>query len=422
MRPTPSDINAAKAYISNNWSKTVAHADAGNPEHLKLPRPFTVPTPGGKFHEFYYWDTYYTTLGLYRQGMDAIALDDIENMLFCIEKFGCVPNIVPNRHHYQSQPPHSTLMVSDVFDRTGDKVWLDRAYELVKREYGFWMSMRMDPIGLNHYYVHANPDQIWDTYDKYRKRRFHIPQDPAARLKVLISTIAEDESGWDYTRRFDFRCDEFCPCDLNALLYMHELNCARFCEIIGNGEQAIWKHRAEIRRSLMNEHCWNEKQGVFCDQDRRNRKVSDFVSIAAYYPLWAEIATEEQAERSFRCLKTLETDYGILTCLPGKAEQPVQWDYPNAWPPLQYGAMQGFLKYGRRADAQRIAKKYVNTVVRNFKDTGKMWEKYNGQTGGLDTLDEYPKPEMLGWTAGVFLYACELIDVLIAWRVNRGRG
>ena len=85
---------------------------------------------------------------------------------------------------------------------------------------------------------------------------------------------------------------------------------------------------------------------------------------------------------------------------------------PNGWPPLQCVAIQALDRYGFKDDARRIAEKYVRTVIANYEKTGDLWEKYNVVTGTTEVVDEYKMPRMVGWTAGVFIYAADYLQAL----------
>ena len=106
----------------------------------------------------------------------------------------------------------------------------------------------------------------------------------------------------------------------------------------------------------------------------------------------------------------LESEYGILTCEKNDAEGIYQWDYPNGWACLQYIAMVGLDRYGYKAEANRIAEKYIKLVDKTFDETGNLWEKYNVISGGLDVTNEYKMPAMMGWSAGVYLAAADYLE------------
>ena len=87
-----------------------------------------------------------------------------------------------------------------------------------------------------------------------------------------------------------------------------------------------------------------------------------------------------------------------------------QWGYPNGWAPLHLIAVEGLKQCGYDQDATRIAGKYLTAIAGLFEQTGKLWEKYNVCDGTLQAASEYGNPEMLGWTAGVFVVFADWLD------------
>ncbi len=74
---------------------------------LPLPKPYVVP--GGRFREVYYWDSYFTMLGLAESGHWDKVEDMVANFAAEIDAWGHIPN--GNRTYYlsRSQPPSSPL-------------------------------------------------------------------------------------------------------------------------------------------------------------------------------------------------------------------------------------------------------------------------------------------------------------------------
>lgn len=415
---TPEQTAAVKAFIKGQWPATVRRSDGSVENELPLPKPFTVPTPGAAFRTFFYWDTYYTSIGLVRQGLVEQARDNADCMLHLIRELGYVPNFTLRGHLNRSQPPHAALQVWEVYSRTRDKAWLAEAYPLLKKEHAFWMAMRATGTGLNRYGTHGDPQAVEQFYWVIKDRFKRIPEDPRARMPFLYHAMAEAESGWDFTPRFDRRCADFAPVDLNALMHLHERTCAQIAdELALAGEGDSWRRAADDRQRRFSEVAWDASAGLFFDADLANRRRSLVVSAANAWALWSKLCSKDQAERIIANLPLLERDHGITTCKPGPRDERYQWDHPNAWPPVQYAMIQGLLAWGYGKDAARIAAKYVDTVVRNHEATGQLWEKYNAETGGVDVSDEYPMPPMQGWTAGVFLYAAEVVET-----ASRGTG
>src|SRR5687768_10627659 len=104
---------------------------------LPLPHPYIVP--GGRFREIYYWDSYFTMLGLKEHGEYEMIANMIKNFAFLIEKYGHIPN--GNRSYYisRSQPPYFAKMVELLADIHGATVY--KAFlPAMEKEYKFWMA------------------------------------------------------------------------------------------------------------------------------------------------------------------------------------------------------------------------------------------------------------------------------------------
>ena len=408
--PKLADVQAVKDYIHAEWSGTIrSTAQQQLPKEMALPKSFTVPTQDGTFRRFFYWDTYFTSLGLVRDGEIQVACNNAENMVYLIEKLGFVPNSNTEGRDYRSQPPVTALQVELCLPYQTNHAWRVRAYNALEQEYAFWMTFRAFPDGLNHYGNHAMPNQLKSFGKSVAPRLPTMPEEPVARGLFVNHAIATAESGWDFTPRWDDRCPEFASVDLNSLLYVTERVADDLAKELDNGQEAKWRERMERRRATMHRLMWNSEQGIFQDYDEANGRISSFISAASFFPLFCGVASADEAQRSAKVLlAALETPYGLDTAVAGPRRQTYQWDSPNMWPPLQWAAVQGLLASGQREAAVRLARKYVATVTRNFKTSGQLWEKYNAATGTIEVSDEYEMPPMMGWTAGVFLACCEV--------------
>lgn len=129
----------------------------------------------------------------------------------------------------------------------------------------------------------------------------------------------------------------------------------------------------------------------------------------AFTALWNGLATPEQAARMAANLPLLETSFGLAATDTHLLDMPLQWDRPFGWPPHQFLAVHGLLRYGFDADARRIAEKFLGVIIRSFEETGDLWEKYDIETGGLRS-SEYEVQTQMGWTAAVFLDFSRLLD------------
>ncbi|QYM78463.1 alpha,alpha-trehalase [Horticoccus luteus] len=405
-------IATTRSYIDANWEKTFRDSRAESVREFPLPRPHTVPSTDPTMWLFFYWDTYFTNLGLLRQGRAAQALNNAENVLHCIEQLGFVPNISVRIALNRSQVPVSAPLFADIYRHTQDRAFLPRAYAALVKEYAFWMALRTAPNGLATCGTHADPVTLADFYKVISHRLRDIPEEPAARLVYLKHKMAECEV-WDFNPRFSQRAADFNPVDTNGVLFLFETIAGDFAHDLGlSSDEQLWRDRASHRRALVDRYLWNEQRGYYFDYDWANQRPGSVVSAAPYFALWSGICSDAQAAALVRNLPLVERAHGLITCAEGSntSANTYQWDAPNAWPPIQTAALLGLLRYGYVAEAKRLAEKYVLTCARNLEQTGQLWEKYNALTGGIDVADEYKMPPMMGWTAGGFLHAAEVLE------------
>ncbi len=399
-----------KKYIYQNSQKTIRFNPNDVGTLIGLPYRYTVPCASDMFQEMYYWDTYFTNAGLLAEGNIELAKNNADNMLYMVEKFGFMPN--GNRTYYlnRSQPPFLSQMVREIFAVTGDKAWLRLAYSTIKKEYNFWQEKRVLTNGLNSYTGYDIDENEMDKLVEYGLSRIgYKPNvlDLEAKKNISMATISFCESGWDCNSRFLEKPHEFNSVCLNSLLYGLEENMYYFSAILENGEEEIWEGRTEERKTKM-QVLWKEDEGIFKDYNPYTKQFSNYVSAATFYPLFTGLATSEQAKSIVAALPRFELEYGVSAGEENPAWN-CQWDYPNIWAPIQYVVYKGLMNYGYIEEAERIARKYINLIEKNFAETGNLWEKYNGHTA-VNTNEEYDAAKMLGWTAGVYTCFCNQID------------
>ena len=92
-------------YVMGLWPILQQEAISVPPYSTLQPLPYRYVVPGGRFREVYYWDSYFTMLGLEDDGQHQLALDLVNDFAFELDQFGKVPN--GNRSYYlsRSQPP-----------------------------------------------------------------------------------------------------------------------------------------------------------------------------------------------------------------------------------------------------------------------------------------------------------------------------
>ena len=382
---------------------------------LAMPEPYVVP--GGRFREIYYWDSYFTMLGLKADGQDRLItgmLDDFDSL---VARYGFVPNGTRTYYLGRSQPPFLALMAD--LDPRHDAVTAARHLAALKAEHTFWMKgadaarrtgaaarvVRMpDGSLLNRYWDDApGPrDESW-AEDVATARTSGRPV-----AEVYKDLRAGAESGWDYSSRWladparldTIRTTQIVPVDLNSLLWAQEQAIARRCGAAGDKACAAdFAAQAAARGRAIQRWLWLPGEGRFADWDRERRAPTPRVSAATLYPLFVGLATPAQASAVARLVSKQLLAPGGLRTTPLRTGQ--QWDDPNGWAPLQWIAHQGLARYGQADLAATIARRWLATVAAAYDETGKMLEKYDVETHAPGGGGEYPLQDGFGWTNGV---------------------
>lgn len=386
-------------FIKNSIDNTtkVFDKERGGSTLLYLPYPYTTPCAEGMFQEMYYWDTYFTHKALYLLGKGDQVLNNLKNFDYMLTEYGRIPN--GNRSFFlnRSQPPFFALMLKDYLKYGNGDLSREEAFAMLKKEYKFWQTERASASGLNRYYCNATETDVEKEFGPigsyYTWRR--TGESFKVSVEKYVHIYAEAESGWDFTPRFDNHCTDFNPIDLNCLLYAAELCLSRWAP---ENERESYAQNAEKRCELINKHCLGD-DGIYYDYDFVNDKRAKTVSCASFFPYFVGICDDKEAFKLL--LSKLEAPYGLVSARTEK--KCYQWAEPNSWAPLTYIAVTSAKKIGLLDDAKRLAEKYTGTIETIFEKTEHLWEKYNAELGTLDVVDEYKQPQMLGWTAGVYM-------------------
>jgi len=409
------------------------------PGLLYLPRPYVVP--GGRFNEMYGWDSYFIQLGLLRDGQLGPAQDMADNFLYEIGNYGKILNA--NRTYYltRSQPPFLTQMLLGVYRRTHDRKWLAGAVPSLESYYRFWtsdphitadtglsryydlgegpapesVSAERDAQGLTHY------DRVKEYYRTHQVRDYEAGEFYDAKRDLLTSLYYKGdrsmrESGFDPSNRFGpFSVDiiHYNPVCLNSLLYLMETQTAEILGILGrDGDGALWRKRATDRAAAINRLMWDAADGLYYDYNVVHKTARRYPFLTAFYPLWAGIATPEQAAAVERNLAKFERPGGLQTSI---YESGNQWDAPWGWAPLQMIAVEGLRRYGFDADANRISRKFLSLIEQEYRKVGFIVEKYDVVQRGTDSssirFGYQSNQQGFGWTNAVYT---RLLDALTA--------
>ncbi len=394
-------------YIEDNWDNVVRVRRKDGEDYVGLPYPFTVPAVG-HFETLYYWDTHFTNVGLLIDGRAELAKNNTDNIIYLVDKLGFMPNSNGFYHLDHSQPPFLSIMVKDIYSYYGDKIWLGSSYDVLCKEYDFWMTKRGTPIGLNRYDTNITDREYLASRAPDYEKRVHRDLSEYDRADIGRHYLGTCETGHDCTSRFKFEIYNCAPVELNSLMYAFEKNMAFFADELGKGEDEakLWNGRAETRKELMKKYMLDEN-GCFMDYNFVTGRLDSDFSSASLYPMYVGLADEKNASDFMKQFHRLEAEYGVLSNEKNGVAGTFQWGYPNGWSPDQMVAIDAFDNYGYKQDAVRIAQKYVALLDRDFANTHKIWEKYNVVEGSSNAEDEAHggMPPMMGWTASAYIYA-----------------
>ena len=419
-----------RAHIEGLWPVLTRQTATVDPHGSLLPLPHPYVVPGGRFREVYYWDSYFTMLGLASSGRWQQVRDMVDNFAWQLDQYGHIPN--GNRSYYlsRSQPPFFSLMVELLARHEGDDAY-QRYLPQLRIEHAFWMQGADGlPSGAARERVVRMADgsllnRYWDARAVPRTESWTDDLATASQAsgrapaQVYRDLRAGAESGWDFSSRWlddpaslaSIRTTSIIPVDLNSLLHQLELTLQRASRAAGLRNDARgYARQAAARRAAINGHLWNSAQGWYVDRDLDRGITRPALTAAALYPLWLQIADRTQARRTANAVEAqLLREGGLLTTTFTTGQQ---WDAPNGWAPLQWVAVDGLQHYGQQRLARQLGVRFLRTVQSVYDREGKLVEKYvvDGSAGGGGG-GEYPLQDGFGWSNGVTL---ALLDRLCA--------
>lgn len=435
-------------YIDKYWSKVIykpspmrlphriitkpfrLHDHTSSTNFINIPHTYFVPNDK-KFKYIFYWDSYFMFAGLRDTKRQHLMKHQVDNFLYLFETYGVIPNFNAPASMGRSQPPFLTSMIRDAYhaetDRNMSAVYKRMPSSIRKPKMDYWLKLAMSTAKKEYEIVWKDPEKLYN----HRVEGFTLARYGDRDIGYALSS--ELESGWDMTSRFFNRCDQFLPVDLNSYLYKYETDFQFFAELSKNTEEATyWKEQATARKEEINRLMWDEERGFFFDYGYVFDRRSTFYSLAGFAPLWAKLATPEQAKKVVKNLDKFETEYGLtITAKESLARgldlskiqkryhpaindilKPKQWDYPNIWSPMEYIVVEGLLNYGFKKEAKRIMEKSVKAHAALFRKYGTFFEKINAETGEPSASFHYAGQEGFGWTNAAFFHYIRKLDTL----------
>jgi len=404
---------------------------------LPLRHPHMI-VPGGRFIEFYYWDSYWIVKGLLTSGMFESAQMIVENLLDLVKRFGFVPN--GSRQYYlsRSQPPYLTLMIELLVDaEVVNATFVEEALPILNQEYNWWMVQgehavdvtgevrkaaphlnNDDTYTLNRYFTHLQAPRAESSREAFQTAS-HVPEEQRAALYAQI--IAGAESGWDYTSRWfsdgatlsTIGTSNLLPVDLNALMFKVEHVLAKLHSMVNLASPLDYVGAAERRAIAIRALLWNGGTDQWFDYNMTSGTQTTHVSPANFLPVWFGLLDPAlYANITVDDIAFSMKASGLVgpggTC-GSLIETGQQWDFPNVWPPLQHMLVEGLMTAEQNSEARKLGEQMATTFLQTafiaYNNTGGyLLEKYNcTKLGAVGGGGEYELQAGFGWTNGVIL-------------------
>jgi len=422
-----------RAHVDRLWgalTRTPRYA-RGESSQLRMSTRYVVP--GGRFRELYYWDSYFTMVGLQTSGRDDLVSDMVRNFAGLIDQYGHIPNGSRSYYLSRSQPPFFAAMVELEAEREGMRA-LTRRLPQLEREYRFWMegAEGLAPGAAHRRVVRLSDGSLlnryWDDLAIPRDEAYLEDIETARNSARPAEEVYRDlraaaESGWDFSSRWladgkslsSIRTTDIAPVDLNSLLYKLELTIARGCKEARRADcEKKMLANARLRRATMVRLMWYGRVNAFVDYDWRNNRTLTQVTAATAFPLFVDLASSQQVQRVAVAIReSLLMPHGLATTTEDTGQQ---WDDPNGWAPLQWIAIDGLRRHGEEELAATIAERWVGENARVYCKTGKLVEKYNVREAGEGAGGEYPVQDGFGWTNAVLIKLLAIYPALAKQR------
>jgi alpha,alpha-trehalase len=408
-----------RAHVDRLWNALTRQPKDSAGADSQLPLATRYVVPGGRFRELYYWDSYFTMLGLQTSGRHDLVADMVENFAHLLDRYGHIPNGSRSYYLSRSQPPFFAAMVE--LQAEHDAGALVKRLPQLEREYQFWMAgaEQLAPGAAHRRVVRLEDGSLlnryWDDLAIPRDEAYLEDIETARNSNRPAEEVYRDlraaaESGWDFSSRWfadgkslgTIRTTDIAPVDLNSLLYKLERTIARACKLARRPDcEKKMQSNALARQKTVLTLMWDDKTGAFFDYDWRNKQRMQRLTAATAYPLFADLVNDQRAARIASVIRqSLLMSHGLASTTEDTGEQ---WDAPNGWAPLQWIAIDGLRRHGQPELAAQIAAAWVKENARVYCHTGKLVEKYNVRDAGEGAGGEYPVQDGFGWTNAVLI-------------------
>ena len=366
-------------------------------------RPYTAVTRIwnlGKFAVWYNDQTYAALLsGLF--DMD-IARENLAAAFAGVTPQGNVACIVTSNDAWvdRTQPPLGSLVLWDLYQRSGERSIVEASYDVVARAHRWWWDNRdPDRRGM----ISCGTSDVGESL--YKGTAFGARNETG-----MDNSATHDEAVYDPNTRslstFDL--------GLNCVVALDAEMLAKLAAVLGKTvEVEEFEAIAAGLRQRISEELWDDKRKIFANRQRSGAFVKS-LSPTSFYPLLCGAASDEQARHLMVHLQDdslFAGEFGLPNATrndPAYAEN-VYWR-GRIWPNVNYLVWLGLKRYGLEPQAQRLRAQSQELFLKSWEGKRIAAENYNSQTG--EAMDQGDTDPFYIWAGLLPLMAMsDVVDV-----------
>lgn len=366
-------------------------------------RPYTAVTRIwnlGKFAVWYNDQTYAALLsGLF--DMD-IARENLAAAFAGVTPQGNVACIVTSNDAWvdRTQPPLGSLVLWDLYQRSGERSIVEASYDVVARAHRWWWDNRdPDRRGM----ISCGTSDVGESL--YKGTAFGARNETG-----MDNSATHDEAVYDPNTRslstFDL--------GLNCVVALDAEMLAKLAAVLGKTvEVEEFEAIAAGLRQRISEELWDDKRRIFANRQRSGAFVKS-LSPTSFYPLLCGAASDEQARHLMVHLQDdslFAGEFGLPNATrndPAYAEN-VYWR-GRIWPNVNYLVWLGLKRYGLEPQAQRLRAQSQELFLKSWEGKRIAAENYNSQTG--EAMDQGDTDPFYIWAGLLPLMAMsDVVDV-----------
>jgi neutral trehalase len=355
-----------EAQIPPKWRPAFEAVYETLDENLKAPdskNPFWHVHPSPKYQAVYLWDSAFISQIWLRRDR-RIAKDVIRSVLHLQLPDGRIPHMVSIFETSDlTQPPVLSWAAARIANESSDSLFATKVYSGL-RSYHRWLYRNRHLKNGMFFWKHPYESGI-DNSPRFgaRDESYYIDTTSMAAIDISSYMVVDSESLVSL---------------VDLILKRTDISEARRAKL--TADRAVYVKQGEDLRTLVQTTLWDEKTGYFYDRFSKDGKFLNIPTIASFFPLFAGIATHDQAVRLMEHLRN-PREFNTLIPLVTVARNSKKfekdcWRGP-IWINTAYMVIQGLKRYDQPELAKYFSRKLVEGVYGTWENTGKFVEFYD---------------------------------------------